>query len=223
MKRFLVLILVTQTGLAGVYTKSLWRENQIEVCFAKGETFEREIGKQMIKPRDWSESNKTKIKKWVNEEFNVSRTGIHFVGWKNCSDAPFARVIMFYNRNSAILNKLNGGLEGVTHKIGPAFSTIDGYSEAFNGVAISKSGLNKGVVVHEFGHISGLAHEHNHPDAAKNGRGCVYISPVFVQSLEYESYDANSVMSYCTIKKDKHAGLSSRDVALLRKLYLKTR
>lgn len=174
-------------------------------------------GRIALKPRNWSSRNKKRVEKWVTEEYTEEKTGIFFSGWKDCEESPEAEVIIFYNKNSAILTALFGGLHGLAGEFGPLRpGTIEGYPAALNSVSISKSGMNKGTALHEFGHVAGLAHEHNHPDADENGKKCEEIEPYFRTIFEYEPYDAESIMSYCSVRNHK---LSQGDISLLKQLY----
>lgn len=174
-------------------------------------------GSIRLKPRNWSSRNKKRIQNWVNEQYTLEKTGIHFTGWKDCEEAPEAEVVIFYNKNSVIMTAIFGGLHGLAGEFGPLRpGRIEGYPAALNSVTISKSGMNKGTALHEFGHVAGLAHEHNHPDADENGKKCKDIAPYFRTKFEYEPYDAESIMSYCSVRNHK---LSSGDIKLLKQLY----
>ncbi|MES2527949.1 MAG: M12 family metallo-peptidase [Bdellovibrionota bacterium] len=214
---FLTLLFLTQTVLAGVYTENTWKNPQIIVCFADAEEDIRVENGFKIKVKNWSKSNRKNVQKWVNEEYSEARTGIYFTGFKSCSQETEADVILFYNSNSYIKRFVLGDIDGVAGDLGPRKNDkVDGFPGARSLVAISKTGMNKGTVIHEFGHVAGLAHEHNHYDAPKDDKSCPHYERSFSTKLEYTDFDPASIMSYCSIKLKK---LSNGDVSLLKEMY----
>lgn len=213
----LSLIFVAQTALAGVYSENTWKNPQIIVCFADAEEEPRVENGFTIKVRNWNNSNKKKLEKWVNEEYSEERTGIYFTGWKSCAEETEADVILFYNSNSYIKRFVLGDIDGVAGDLGPRRKDkVSGFPGARSLVVISKTGMNKGTVIHEFGHVAGLAHEHNHYDAPKADKSCSHYERNFTTKLEYTDFDPASIMSYCSIKLNK---LSDGDVSLLKEMY----
>ncbi len=213
----LVLIFNIHTVFAGTYSKYLWPNNEVVVCFAKGEKKKRETPEAYLKVRDWIETNKLSVKSWVNEEYSSKRTGIYFTGWKDCEETPEAEVIIFFNKNNKILTSIFGGLHGLA-SIGPK-GGVAGYPAAQACASISETGMKKGTVVHEFGHVAGLGHEHNHPDSATGKKACEIINPQTIVTFLYEEYDVESIMSYCSLHLENRMTLSKKDLALLRKIY----
>ncbi len=211
------LILIAQAALAGVYSENTWKNPQIIVCFTDAEDEPRIENGFPIKVKSWSKSNRRKLEAWVNEEYSEERTGIYFTGWKSCAEETEADVILFYNHNSYIKRFVLGDIDGVAGDLGPRKrEMVNGFPGARSLVAISKTGMNKGTAIHEFGHVAGLAHEHNHYDAPKPDKSCPHYERNFTTKLEYTDFDPASIMSYCSIKLKK---LSDGDVALLKELY----
>lgn len=221
-----VMFLASASSRASIYTQNyLWDKRELTTCFAD-DNRDRNNGPLVLKFREWKKSHKEKIKNWVQSEFTAERTGIHFVGFHDCEVNPDVDVAIFYNKNNKLESRLFGGLDGLaslgtslhTENIGWlfGFKLINGF------VAISKSGINKGTVIHEFGHVAGLMHEHDHPEAEKIEPNCKYTEDWKILSgFMYEPYDANSVMNYCKLDKrgGKNVGLSSTDVDVLRRIY----
>jgi hypothetical protein len=212
---FALIAINAQSAMANTYVKNLWNQNELVACFGKSAEERVNMGQYKFIIKDWKEKDKEDMKRWINEEFTAERTGIHFTGWLDCEESPNADIIIFYNKNSKIKSALFGGLQGIASNIGPATNIVPGYPLARSSVTMSKSGLNKGTAVHEFGHVAGLAHEHIHPDA--NVRtGCRDTKPMTMPGYVYEPFDAKSIMSYCSINLNR---LSDKDVDLLRRLY----
>jgi hypothetical protein len=219
-----LLILATTSSFAGVYVENLWRNDEVTTCFAEGEQGRREDEGYVLKVRPWKEKHKAKVKQWVTEEYSAERTGIYFTGFEDCEETPNADVIIFHNKNSSLGTFIFGGIHGLA-LIGPYPGSVKGYPAASAFVSISSSGMDKGTVIHEFGHSAGLHHEHIHYDAFKLDKGrCPSITKdnsSFTTRLRYTDYDPHSVMNYCQIQSrgGSHAGLSAKDVELLKKLY----
>ncbi len=224
MKTILFLsVLMSLPSFAGIYYENFWKSNEVTTCFADAEKDSRDTGgTYVLKVGKWKESNKVKVRQWVGEEFSEERTGIHFSGFLNCDETPDADVIIFHNKNSKFGTFLFGGLHGLA-ALGPSIGSVEGYPAASAFVSISSSGMDKGTVIHEFGHSAGLHHEHIHPDAYKFERGCASVEKNQIADYRYtyEEFDIDSVMSYCRLQRrgGTKAGLSKKDVELLKKLY----
>jgi hypothetical protein len=212
---FAVIAVSAQSAMANTYVKNFWTHNELSTCFAKAEVENRFAGEYKIIVRDWSDKDKANVQKWANEEYTEERTGIHFTGWQNCEETPNADVILFYNKNSVIKTSIFGGLNGLASNLGPTAGIVIGYPAARSSVSISKSGMKKGIVLHELGHVAGLAHEHVHPGATK-AAGCNLTMPTTTPTYIYEPYDSQSIMNYCSLALNK---LSDKDVELLKRLY----
>jgi len=219
-----LLAVITTQSFAGVYVENQWRHDEVTTCFAEGEQGNRATDGYVLKVRNWKQKNKDRVKKWVTEEFTQERTGIYFTGFEDCADSPNADIIIFHNKNSSLGTFIFGGTHGLA-LLGPYPGSVEGYPSASAFVSISSSGMDKGTVIHEFGHSAGLQHEHIHYDAFKIDQGrCPSITKensYFTTRYKYTEYDHQSVMNYCRIqgKGGSSAGLSAKDVELLKKLY----
>lgn len=209
---YLVLLMMSKSLMAGTYVRNLWPKKEVVVCFAKGESQRRETNIGRLNIQDWSEPDKLQVKNWVNSEYTLERTGIHFTKWRSCEDSPEADVVIFYNLNNSFFGRHNG-LATMGQQVR---GSIYGYPQAEGMVIISKSGMKIRTVLHEFGHLAGLGHEHNHPRATKP-YPCSDVEPIDRSYYyEYTSYDKNSIMHYCNSLAKT---LSAADVALLKSLY----
>lgn len=205
-------IFISLSAHAGTYSKILWNKNEISVCFASGESNKRKVWDRHLKIRDWNQEDKINVREWTESEFKPERTGIYFTGWKTCKETPNADIILFYNANFKYFATFNGIAGGY----GP-IDKVEGYPKAKSLVVISKSGMNKSVVLHEFGHVAGLAHEHQHPDALKESKKpCLLIDTRIWSQFNYEHFDEESIMSYCNRAL---TSLSTKEVDLLKRLY----
>lgn len=110
-------------------------------------------------------------------------------------------------------------------------------SDAFCSHKAAADLCRKGQLIHEFGHIAGLRHEHARPEAAEDQR-CIHYNLAAKTSegtgatAEYVGpYDPKSIMNYCyrwdlnagyepALRSPDPAGLSPGDLASLRALYL---
>lgn len=219
MKILLLLLSFVSVAKANIYVHQLWQKQEVSVCFGKAEEKSRFFLGKEFSIHNWSKTDQNKIKTWVMEEYSQERTGIHFVGWTDCEEAPDADVVVLFHKNSPVLANTFNGIHGATFYSGPSFGTIDGYPHASNLVIISKSGVDKTTATHEFGHVAGLMHEHNHPDIKKFDESCKFADPKFDSRIGYEDYDKSSVMNYCFALKNRNSGLSEKDVSLLKRLY----
>lgn len=218
-----LLFLLSFRAQASIYASYyLWPKHEIKTCFAKGDDLSRNDGKYVLRFRNWNKSQKEQIKRWVQEEYSSERTGIHFVGFEDCGVNPDIDVAIFYNQNSKMQSILHGGLDGLA-SLGTMGAHILMYPLIKGFVIISKTGFDKGTVVHEFGHVAALEHEHEHPDAVRFEPECSYTNeyPIIKAGYIYEPFDKDSVMNYCKVygSKGKKAGLSIRDVEVLRRIY----
>jgi hypothetical protein len=207
------LTFIAHNAVAGVHAKNLWRHNEVTVCFAKGENKERKIFNRPVNIENWTDKNKKKAQKWISGDYRPERTGIHFTGWKSCEEMQEADIILYYSNNEKFMLAPEGQIGGFAN-VGPLKSPLAGSHRALGYVIMNSNGFYKSTIIHEFGHVAGLAHEHNHPNATKSAL-CNVIKPQLFDEYEYEPYDSKSVMHYCSNANK----LSPKDVALLRKIY----
>lgn len=211
-----LLFVLTFPALAGVYSKIIWDHREISVCFAPGEEGERfdKYGGYKVKIRDWSDKEKSNVENWINEEYTPERTRIHFVGWRDCQDAPDAEVVLFKSYDNKILKYLFGGIVGWAG-LGGLHYQVEGFPAARSYVTLRSTGIKKSYATHEFGHVVGLGHESINPHATQScGEGVPADKSIYL----FTAYDADSIMSYCVAQKFSR-GLSEGDLGLIRTMY----
>lgn len=217
-------LVLSSGAFAGSHVKLLWSEREISVCFAPGEEGERidKYGGYALRVKDWTPDQKTWMEKWVKEEFTPERTGIHFVGFRDCHELPGAEVVLFKSKTGGLSNIMTTILGGVVGWAGLGAHTynVEGFPAAKNYVVLRSSGIKKAFAIHEFGHVVGLGHEHEHPQAVAFNKKCQSVTKPARDSIYvYTEFDSESIMSYCNVE-DTRRGLSQSDVMLIRRLYL---
>lgn len=200
---------------AGVAKYNRWTHAEINVCFAEKET-EYYMPEMQGPKRDWKQSEKELVQKVLEEEYTPSRTGYHFVGFKDCSETENINVVV--GIRSGFTLQAVAGVNGVA-SVGMGGRKTS-YENSQAAVLLSPRGVSKTTVVHEFGHVLGLMHEHLHPNArAESGSLCPYYvnNGEFDRATLYTDFDKTSVMNYCYIlgPSGRKAGLSEKDMELI--------
>lgn len=167
---------------------------------------------------------KRAIAEAITREYTPERTLIHFTGWEDCDAQKPADVWIYLSSpdgdmlDSAASIGMDSWLVGLQRLKGPEnepekYALIrekrPGQKPAY--VLLNRPG-DRGLrldpretlqlhAIHEFGHIAGLVHEHNLPDADRDPN-CHLTrtgqSPYLEATATLSSsYDPNSVMSYC--------------------------
>ncbi len=224
-------ISLSNTFAGSLYTKGkLWDVRDIQVCFAAKENDRRELSGDEYRISSWSAANKKKIQEFITSEYTLERTHIKFSGWKECDEAPDAKVVVFYGQKKIanfLTDFFTGYILGLS-TIGPSlYRELPQYLNAESFVWLYSDGINRGTATHEFGHSLGLHHEHyqwearNDPRCIKEHIPDAGYAPNTTDIMIHGMYDPESIMSYCTIheKGGFNKGLSPRDVELLQFLY----
>ena len=219
---FLFLLLASNSKAASIYSMSgIWNHPDVEVCFAAKEKRRRHFETHELPIDSWPGANRHAVQNWVQKDFTSETTGIHFTGWLSCSETPNAEIVVFFGAGD------ERDLAGHS-MVGPQLRAdeLSGYPRAHSYVWLHEQGINRGNVLHEFGHAAGLQHEHPRREAKKD-ENCFdervgYGTPAGNQILG--PYDASSVMNYCFLHSclGYSAGLSRQDTELLRYLYSPT-
>lgn len=158
-----------------VKTNTLWNQTDIKVCWYQNAmdeeyTINRGIVRNIIEDT-WNR---------VLRPMEVpSEEWVQFVGWKACAD---------------------GDNHDVKLKVGPGSNRVNGLGTDATYVNFNYSNPNtpvwdiERIAIHEFGHLLGLAHEHNRNDT---GDQCSYEPQGTNGTDYYGEWDHNSVMNYC--------------------------
>jgi hypothetical protein len=227
MKLWVILTLISSVAQAGLYSPQTWPNKKIEVCFARGGLDIRDAGGNPTTTSALKASDRAKVRLWTEHDYTPQTTGIHFVGWKDCEEAPEAEIVVFYSWRSRIWHALAGGTEGYAY-VGPvAQGMYPEFPNAKNFVWLSRAGFSRGVTLHEFGHAAGLYHEHERKERTQDPACDDYSKNPIREPSRYEiyfgAYDSKSIMNYCYLNSrggDRN-GLSEGDLAVLRFLYRK--
>lgn len=250
------LITITSAKAGIIEPKVLWDKQAIVTCFydseaqlpeTKIESVQNAEKKYDFKPESLKKKDQKKVEEVIKRNFTPALTGIHFVGWKACSQTPNRDLIVMRAKSktflldrpsfngratigeSGYLGRLDDGSIGFWNK-DDKIPTIALYSTFLNPIGA-------GTIVHEFGHTSGLRHEHIHEDASQDKRCQNPMVPLdfdkpedletpFVSTVFVTNYDPNSIMNYCwlmterrDLNKSKGVILSKKDRATLKQYY----
>lgn len=229
-------LLRPSTAKANIYEPNvLWDKRDIKVCFydqpdqitlTNYSLDKAQLKKQGFTPDFLSNEAKAKIKTVIEANYTVDSTEINFYGWDGCSQSPDSDVIImraakidrkfWLDKQVRFLGKSSIGQGGVLTNQGFLFKNL-----IVKPVVLFKS-TESGVISHEFGHLAGLRHEHVHP-TAKAKKECEHtLINENLSTAVVNSYDPDSIMSYCKVTKQMEDGrLSASDKALLKFIYSK--
>lgn len=219
-------ILYSLNSFCGIYVpEEVWPYRNVSVCFSD-QSYQDKKDNIVDPDHVWPQEAKVQIEQWVNEEFKPERTGIYFIGFKNCNEDPDADVIVFYitvqNKLDSLLSRIgfnefstnshpNNGERKKGEVVDYQGTSVGGYRPYFfrysssvfpkaaSSLKFTSDSIAKTVVIHEFGHTSTLMHENDHYDAWSSELYCSYTA----QSSEkrswwsYTPYDKKSIMNYC--------------------------
>lgn len=231
----------------------LWPTSNIKVCFASKDhkltTIEyNDLGHlSSLSPKvfgKWDEHLKTKVKSWINNEYKKEITGVFFSGFEDCSSELKNEVVAIYISSDSITNvpanmkhhgmasiANNGHLDFSINKKAYAYFLHPKLVKLDMGTSYSVEEIElifKQNVIHEFGHLAGLLHEHDREEIG-NDHSCkkivgeetfmnfvqstiynplislneysTYKKDDYIPAVKMTSYDESSVMNYCMIKK----------------------
>lgn len=215
----LAFILFSSSAMAGMSNYQVWRKKDIDVCFA-GKGTQIKVKGMPDGFVNWKDQQKQYIADVLNREFSEERTGYRFVGFNDCDPEGKHDVVVVRKANySPHALTVKGSATVGYGLLGPSQT----YKTARAAVLFTALGIkNDSTIVHEFGHVLGLKHEHDHPDAkAQSQSWCSHYSNKtdrYYYNM-YTPFDEDSVMNYCKMQWDSKVGLSQGDVEHIRELY----
>ncbi len=239
---FISSITVSQVHASLFRSDSLWKKNTLSICFAEKTKelvkVKSGFGKYNFYNKSFSPSEKLKLKSWVLENYSLEKTNITFSGFESCTDKKSADVIIYF---------LSYDLQENYYQTREGFASIGAegksnlFPEASGYVVFDRIFPKKEIVVHEFGHLVGLAHEHNRPEMKNEEcykriyeKTPIVSYEVFLSQREVKDnqfvalgdFDIQSIMNTCHLRKirvesipEAEIGLSTNDALLLRELY----
>lgn len=226
---YLSLCVVSIPAQAGaVMSSGSWGKSEIKVCFAKEEQRKRNFGNgNIVKISAWTDERKEKVERWVREEYSESRTIVHFSGFEDCDLVNDYDVPLFFGKGSGLGMLLFGGNQGFAQmgkQLAPG--NLPGFPIATSYAWFNSAGFTKSTIIHEFGHLARLAHEHERLEALQDPN-CRFVDKKLKGQFLINGivatgpYDKDSVMNYCRLESrgGKSLGLSPEDVANLRLIY----
>lgn len=209
-----------------------WNKLEVKVCWESEQSSFRDVhDSKMAKfmteirgeaPEEYTffnDEQKLKVQKIVETHYQKSLTGIHFTGWSNCKPGDLSvKLYGVTEKKTKYLNPFSSFIGFLSHwesdyygmsSIGNSHfknDKFDAPGEMGTQAMILKT-LNTGTILHEFGHLAGLRHEHI-TDEVQKGEVCSLYSKLanykfsssekMGESAHQVSVpDEYSIMGYC--------------------------
>lgn len=209
-----------------IYRHSAWSKKGVRVCFGGSAHFELTDFPRILAPTkyrnqvtsdrilsEFPEKYRDTVRKVVETEYSPERTGLHFTGWKDCSESASESDVVIFMSRPDLLTEVEGWAS-----IGENLDVLDlknkrkrTRSKAFvflrhpdePKLLMTPEQLLALVALHEFSHLAGLGHEHARVHVGQRDKNCASRwTPLQPQSLGQNvdftgAYDPNSVTNYC--------------------------
>lgn len=244
---FLVLPFMVQAGIYEPHT--LWDKREVVTCFYSQKS--QLIGTNLISydyakkemkflPRALSKSEREQVKRTVMAHYRKDVTGIYFTGFKDCSETASPDLIILEAKGRFLILNPSFAGRAVIGDSG-AMGILDGmhgfFSKSGKIATVALNTVRTTTIVHEFGHVAGLRHEHIHPDAKEDPQCQGDSSPInlnkpdklekiYDTAIFHTDYDHESIMNYCyyfrrrpEIDQGLKFVLSPNDIKTLQEMY----
>lgn len=139
-------------------------------------------------------------------------SSVDFTGWETCADDDYTSVRILAADLAPLTQTTGRNLSGMPSGVILNFT----FQEWGQGCAGYMEYCIKALGVHEFGHVLGLAHEHNRADIPT---ACEEEPQGPMPSYIVTKYDAESIMNYCSEAWNNDGKLSALDVYGIRSIY----
>jgi hypothetical protein len=230
-----------------VQSDQVWSKHRVTVCFAQPSqanlSFAGTGTQEYIRDgAPYTSQEKAVIQSVVEQQYTSASTGIHFQFLGDCKSSPTADLFLFKTFFSSTdlggqtpsrsPEKLKKGRPFILMEIGRDGMSVES--------KLSYLDYLKLIVLHEFGHSAGLAHEHALPGALEDenckvmpegrnrpGQDFGNWTAIPKGYTQPSAYDPKSIMNGCWDQAVKISGLisevrlSRQDRDTLKKLYAK--
>lgn len=241
----------TQLSSFGIIAEDYnWKKRSITVCWANKELGEElpQFSVMRMAAHDTAtelkDKDKLAVQKKVQEQFNKATVGIEFVGWQKCNPKVKPDLYIFAFDELAYAEYYQPGEAEIgtscemfnpdlrKKEIRKRVAGQPGY------IFLSKATIKKlgpkvfknpetsfiRSALHEFGHATGLIHEHYHKEARldPNCQDLIKDNPEFLinpvklgREKTYSKYDPQSIMNGCfLIHEDEKENQNTADIKL---------
>lgn len=198
-----------------VFPYGKWSTTNLNVCFEKANEETKEVNAY--------------IRKVVEDNFH-NFTKLRFQGWKQCNESSdeMVKVAIFSDVNK-VQSSRTGQLKFTTPSTttrsivkGKMSHALVKFNLGMQEALCKESGSPSNIcltnsILHEFGHVVGLEHEHDHDDSL-----CDMPKSKIRGLKSVGKYDASSIMNYCNVFWGQaELELSNGDVSTIKYLYEK--
>ncbi len=250
MKFLLSALVLPLLAHAGIYEPhTTWDKKEIVTCFYSEKSqligtnlVSYDYAKKELKflPRALSTSEREQIARTVRAHYREDLTGIHFTGFKDCSQTEEPDLIVLEAKGRFVIFDPSFAGRAVIGQAGEMSITGSEhgfFSKSGRVATVALSAVRTTTIVHEFGHVAGLRHEHIHPDAKHDEQCLGSSSPVnmnkphklekiYDTAIFHTDYDSQSIMNYCyyfrkrpEIDRGLKFVLSKKDIETLQEMY----
>ncbi|MBC98367.1 MAG: hypothetical protein CME63_11490 [Halobacteriovoraceae bacterium] len=224
---------VTHAGIIEPHVT--WDKNELKTCFLSDES---QLAQTQLKSKKYTKENydfspkylskrkRENVKHIISKEFTPERTGLHFTGFIDCKNMRNPDVIVMRAASKIILldtpsfrgravigqdgNFFYATDDDGNYVMDPDGTFHEGFFQKSGKVAfVALRTTNAGTIVHEFGHVAGLRHEHIRPEAEQDDN-CHNFSVVWpTEEKLYDTaqletnYDPLSIMNYCYLQTNR--------------------